>query len=154
MNNTNLMSNREASTGVSKNASRFNPAQRFRANHVLQIPATDEFQHDVVLPLKLIGIVDRHDMRMMNSSNRSRFLQKSLNGGCLMVQRSRQHFDGDWAIQQAVIRLINNRHSSPSQLTDNPKLPDPCSLVDSCFRARFGVGQIEFRTSMRLNSHG
>ena len=86
---------------------------------VREIDAVGVFENDVRHPVLFTEVEHRNDIRMMQSSRRSRFGEQSIH---MLVREDR--LDGDVAIDDRIARFVDNAHPASSENRDDLILPE------------------------------
>jgi hypothetical protein len=100
-------------------ASRFDCRRVTGVDELVERNPVDVLHHEEVVPLVAANAVDRHDVRVVQSSGNLGFTLKSLSSLRIIEIATRQYFECDATCERELLGLIDNPHASPSDLTND-----------------------------------
>ncbi len=106
--------------------------RKILAGEFTQRSAFDQFHRDVAIVSDDAGLVDRHDVWMVERRGKRRFSQKSLEGVVLRVligdEYAPDDFQCDVASETRVLGAIDLSHAADTELADDLVRADTCPL--------------------------
>ena len=105
-------------------ASRFAHPRCYGGNELVERNTVDVLHHEEVVPFVAADTVNRHDVRVMQSSGNLGFTLESLPSFRIIEVATRQYFDRDSTCERELLCLIDNAHSAPTDLTNDAKIAE------------------------------
>ena len=91
---------------------------------MLQILAAQELHREERLSLVLAEIVDGDDVPVRELAGGARFAEEALAQLGVVLDGGRDDLQGDFALEQRVVGLIDNAHPTLTDFLDDPIAPD------------------------------
>ena len=89
------------------------------AHDLLQRVAVDVLHRDVVDAVLLAGVVDRHDVRVVELRGALGLAQEVLQRLRILLQRVGQHLERDDAVEHGVLGLVDDAHAAAAELAED-----------------------------------
>ena len=94
-------------------------SERLALDHVLQRGAFQQLHDDEGLAFVLADLVDGADVRVIQGCGRPRLTPKPVEGALVPRRLAWQELERDVAIEDGVLRAIDDAHAAASQLLDD-----------------------------------
>jgi hypothetical protein len=117
------MSGQQAASRLREHADDLRPPMRRLAQPAIEAEPPHEFQRDVNIAAVRVDVVDRHDVRVLQSCQRLRLTDEPR---ARPVARSRaQELERDHAVQTGIVRTHDDPHRTLARRAEHHVPPDP-----------------------------